>query len=248
MRAGVGHIGSSLSVADIVAALYDEVLRIEAPGDPERDRFVLSKGHAVLALYAAFFLRGWITQQQLNSYCGDGTYLGVHPEMALRGVDFCSGSLGQGLSIGVGAALAARLQRSARRVFVLLSDAECNEGSVWEAAIFAAHHRLANLIAIIDLNGQQALGYTKDVLNLTPMEERWSSFGWDVHTVDGHDRQQMCRTIAGLEMKACRPHMLVAHTVFGKGVSFMESKIKWHYHPMSAQEYQQAMQEIGDAT
>ena len=155
-RAHVGHIGSALSIADIIAALYGGVLRVSDPKDPERDRFVLSKGHAMLAVYAALFLKAWLKPEELNSYCGDGSLLGVHPECGLRGVDFASGSLGQGLPMAAGAALAARLQRSPRRAFALLSDAECNEGSVWEAVMFAAHHRLANLVAIVDLNGQQA--------------------------------------------------------------------------------------------
>src|SRR6188474_452255 len=150
-RANVGHIGSALSVADILAVLYHDVLRIPKPRDPERDRFILSKGHAALALYAALSLRGWLNAADLETYCGDGSLLGVHPEHQLCGVDFSTGSLGHGLSLGAGAALAARLQRSPRRAFVLVSDAECNEGSVWEAIMFAAHHHLSNLIAIVDL-------------------------------------------------------------------------------------------------
>src|SRR5438552_15150583 len=148
-RAHVGHIGSALSVADIVATLFSSVLEIADPDDPERDRFVLSKGHAALTLYAALHLRGWLTETQLDTYCADGTALGVHPERTLRGVDFSTGSLGHGLSLGTGAAYGARLQGSARRVFVLVSDAECNEGSLWEAVMFAAHHRLSNLVAIV---------------------------------------------------------------------------------------------------
>jgi transketolase len=244
MRAHVGHIGSALSVADIIAALYDGVLRVRDPKDPERDRFVLAKGHAMLAVYAALFLKGWVTQEELNTYCGDGTMLGVHPECGLRGVDFASGSLGQGLCMAAGAALAARLQQSPRRAFALLSDAECNEGSVWEAIMFAAHHKLANLIAIVDLNGQQALGYTDQVLSLSPLAERWRAFGWDVHEVDGHNVAAMQETITGLNTTAGPPHVLIARTTFGKGVSFMESKIKWHYWPMSDAEYRQAVQEV----
>ena len=177
-RARVGHIGSALSVADLIAALYGGVLRLPAPRDPERDRFILSKGHASLAVYAAFFLKGWIEADELNRYCGDDSRLGVHPEHALPGIDFSTGSLGHGLSMGAGAALAARLQSSKRRVFVLLSDAECNEGSVWEAVMFGAHHGLSNLIAIVDVNGQQALGYTKDVLDLSPLAARWLPSTW----------------------------------------------------------------------
>lgn len=243
-RANVGHIGSALSVADIIAALYGGVLLGRDPKDPGRDRFVLGKGHAMLAVHAALFLKGWLSQEELNTYCGDGSRLGVHPEYGLPGVDFASGSLGQGLSLAGGAALAARLQRSPRRAFALLSDAECNEGSVWEAVMFAAHHKLANLIAIVDLNGQQALGYTDQVLSLRPMAERWRAFGWDVHEVDGHDVAALQETLAALDTAAGPPHALIARTTFGKGVSYMEGQIKWHYWPMSDAECRQALKEI----
>ena len=243
-RAHVGHIGSALSVADIIAALYGLVLRITQPEDPDRDRCVLSKGHAALALYAALYLKGWITAELLNTYCADGSLLGVHPDYALRGVDFSTGSLGQGLSMGVGAALAARLQHSSRRVFVLVSDAEGNEGALWEAVMFAVHHRLANLIAIVDLNGQQALGYTDQVLSLSPLAARWQAFGWDVHAVDGHNVTRISETIGNLNTVSDAPHVLIARTIFGKGVSYMERQIKWHYWPMSEAEYHQALREI----
>jgi len=243
-RANVGHIGSGLSVADILAALYGGVLNLPAVDHPDRDRFILSKGHAVLGLYAALHLRGWLSAERLGTYCGEGSILGVHPEHTLPGIDFSSGSLGQGLSIGAGAALAARLKGSSRRVFVLVSDAECNEGSLWEAIMFAAHHRLANLVAIIDLNGQQALGYTENVMSLSPMAERWRAFKWDVHEVDGHDVAGMASTIAGLDTRDGAPHVLVARTTFGKGVSFMERQIKWHYWPMSDDEYRQALADV----
>ena len=157
-RAHVGHIGSALCVADIVAVLYGRVLQITEPSDPERDRFVLSKGHAALALYAALHIRGWISEEQLNTYCSDGTLLGVHPERALTGVDFATGSLGQGMAMAVGAAFAARLQGSSRATYTLLSDGECNEGSVWEAALFAAHHKLSNLTAIVDVKSATGTG------------------------------------------------------------------------------------------
>lgn len=169
----------------------------------------------------------------------------MHPEHALGGVDFCTGSLGHGLSIGAGAALAARLQRSSRAVYVLLSDAECNEGSIWEAVMFAAHHKLSNLIAIIDLNGQQAFGYTRDVLHPSPMEERWRAFGWNVHDVDGHDHSQLASVIGSLDTSSGAPHLILARTTFGKGVSYMENKIKWHYWPMSDDEYTLALSEVG---
>ena len=247
MRAHVGHIGSALSIADIVSVLYESVLRISDPDLPDRDRFILSKGHAALALYAALFLKGWLSEATLNTYCADGSLLGVHPERALKGIDFCSGSLGQGLPIGAGAALAARLQQSKRRVFVLVSDAECDEGALWEAVMFSAHHHLSNLIAIVDLNGQQALGYTNLVLDLSPLAERWRAFGWDVHEVDGHNIDEMVSTISDLNTLSGPPHVLIAHTVFGKGVSYMEHQIKWHYWPMSEAEYRQALAEVGVA-
>ena len=243
-RAGVGHIGSALSIADLVAVLYADVLTAVDPEDPDRDRFVLSKGHAALALYAALHLRGWLSREDLATYCTDASLLGVHPEAALRGVDFSTGSLGQGLAMGTGAALAARLAGSARRAFVLLSDAECNEGSVWEAVMFAAHHRLANLVAVVDVNGQQALGYTDAVLSLSPLAERWRAFGWDVHEVDGHDHADLARALTGLDTRAGLPHVVLARTVFGRGVSFMEGQIKWHYSPMSETEYRQALAQV----
>ena len=239
-RAGVGHIGSALSVVEIVSALF-RVLRGE-PGEPDRDRLVFSKGHAALALYAALHLSGELSRDQLETYCGDGTLLGTHPEHALSGVDFSTGSLGHGLSIGAGAALAARMQGSDRRVYVLVSDAECNEGSLWEAVMFAAHHRLVNLIAIVDANGQQALGYTRDVLDLEPLPARFGAFGWETDEVDGHDVDALA---AALESDGERPRAIVARTTFGKGVSYMEGLVKWHYWPMSDAEYERAISEVG---
>ncbi|HTW83813.1 MAG TPA: transketolase [Candidatus Sulfotelmatobacter sp.] len=241
-RANVGHIGSALSIADILAALYGSILRIPAPSDPDRDRFVLSKGHAALALYAALQLRGWLSEEELATYCGEESLLGVHPEAELRGVDFCTGSLGQGLAMAAGSALAARKSGSARRTFVLLSDAELNEGSTWEAVMFAAQHRLSNLYAFVDVNGQQALGYTKDVIAIENPTERFAAFGWDAREVDGHDVGAMRAAVDGAS--ADRPHVFVARTVFGRGVSYMQSQIKWHYWPMSAEEFEQAMTEV----
>ena len=251
-RAGVGHIGSALSIADIVATLYGGVLRVDDPTDPERDRFVLSKGHAALALYAALHLKGWVTAEQLATYCGDGTMLGVHPEAALPGVDFATGSLGHGLSMGAGAALAAGLQGASRRACVLVSDAECNEDSLWEAAMFAAHHKLSNLTAIVDVNGQQALGYTRDVLDLSPLAERWRAFGWDVDEVDarGDDAQEQLLPALNEpdDTDSSKPRAVIVKTVFGKGVSFMQNRIKWHYWPMSEEQYRQAIEEVDPAS
>jgi transketolase len=246
-RAGVGHIGSALSVADIINCLYFHVLNLPTVNHPDRDRFVLSKGHAALALYAAFYLKGWITRETLETYCADGSLLGVHPEHCLPGIDFSTGSLGQGLPFATGSALAALRQGSSRRVFVLMSDAECNEGSVWESVMFSAHHKLANLYVVIDLNGQQALGYTKDVLDMRPLDEKWRSFGWETAIVDGHSIDEMQQCIAGMACQKSRPHVLIARTIFGKGVSFMESQIKWHYSPLSNAEYERALRELAEA-
>jgi transketolase len=242
-RANIGHIGSSLSIADILGVLYSGVLR-GGDGDPDRDRFILSKGHAVLALYAALHSAGRMDEETLCGYCADGSALAGHPEHKVPGIDFSTGSLGHGLTYGGGAALAARLDGSERRVFVLLSDAELNEGSVWESVMFAAHHGLANLVAIVDVNGQQALGYTRDVIDLSPLPDRWAAFGWDVHEVDGHDTAAFEREIAELDTAAGPPHVILARTVFGRGVSYMESQIAWHYWPMSDEQYAQALDEV----
>ena len=243
-RAGVGHIGSALSVADIIETLYERVLDLPSLDAPDRDRFILSKGHSSLALYATLHLRGYLSAEMLRTYCGEGSLLGVHPQHALAGIEFTTGSLGHGLSIGAGAAIAARMDGTAHRVFVLISDAECNEGAVWEAAMFASHHQLANLVAIVDMNGQQALGYTVDVLGLSPLDERWRAFGWNVQDVDGHDRDALEATIGNLDVDAGKPHVLIARTIFGKGVSFMEGLVKWHYQPMTSEEFQLALSEV----
>jgi transketolase len=246
-RAHVGHIGSALSIAELLSVLFAGPLAGVDPGDPDRNRFVLSKGHAALGLYGAMYACGQLSAAQLDTFCGDGTEVVGHPEHLLSGIDFSTGSLGHGLSIATGAALAGRLQSSRRDVFVLMSDAECNEGSVWEAAMFASQHRLANLTALIDVNGQQALGYTKDVIDLEPLAARWRSFGWDVHDVDGHDLEALtgaldaCTTAGAADA----PHVILARTTFGKGVSFMERRIEWHYLPMSDNEYELAVSELG---
>lgn len=248
-RANVGHIGSCLSIVEILSALHG-VLRGTAPDDPDRDRFALSKGHAALALYAVLKLQGSVSDEQMDTFCGDDSLLGVHPDSALPGVDFSTGSLGQGITFAVGAALGARLQGSLRRTFCLVSDAECNEGSVWEAAMFAGHHQLSNLVVIADMNGQQALDLTDRVCRAGNMADRWASFGWLVSAVDGHSVDELTRAF---ESPSDRPHIILARTVFGRGVEFMEKGIpitqthlpvqavNWHYLPMSDAEYALAM-------
>lgn len=258
-RANVGHIGSSLSVVEILCAVY-EALRVNGLGDPDRDRFVLSKGHAALGLYATLSIAGFLSPADLATFCGENSLVGTHPEVGLPGIDFSTGSLGQGLSMACGAALAARMQRSERRVFCLLSDAECNEGSVWEAAMFAAHHKLGHLMAIVDVNGQQALGLTRDVLDQSNPAERWRAFGWRVEEVDGHSLDELRMAIQNQEDQFGKPTVVLARTVIGKGVYFMEqgdsitqshippNPVNWHYLPMSDREFQLAIQALGNAS
>lgn len=242
-RANVGHIGSALSIADITATLYGSVVRRREIG-AARDRVVLSKGHAALALYAALELTGRLPAGTTETYCSDASLLGVHPERELDGVDFCTGALGHGLPMATGAALAARMAGSSRRSFVLMSDAELNEGSVWEAVMFAAHNRLSSLAVIVDLNGQQALGYTRDVIDISPPAEPWRTFGWDAHEVDGHDTAALDATLQNLDFVEGPPHVIIARTTFGKGISFMQSVIDWHYLPMTDEQYGQAVAEL----
>ncbi len=241
-RAHVGHIGSSLSIAEILAALYGSVLH-GRPDDQDRDRVVLSKGHAGLGLFAALVLSGRLDLAELESFGTDGSRLGVHPEPGVPGVDFGTGSLGQGLSVGAGAALAARMQGRASRAFVVMSDAELNEGAVWETAQFAGHHRLGNLVAVIDLNGQQAFGTTAEVLSIRDPGAAFSAFGWDVEHVDGHDEAAL---VAALDVtgQAGPPRVVIAKTIFGRGVSFMERQLKWHYLPLDDEQYARALAEL----
>ncbi len=246
-RANIGHIGSSLSIADILSVLFSGPLAAVNPADPHRHRFVLSKGHAALALYGALCATGRMSREALETYCADGVMSPGIPSMCCR-CRLLDRIARTRLVLATGAALAARLQHSSRRVFAVLSDAECNEGSVWEAAMFAAHHRLGNLVAIIDVNGQQALGYTRDVLDLEPLANRWDSFGWDVEEVDGHDVEQMAVALDRAVADESLPHVILARTVFGKGVSFMEQRIEWHYLPMSDDEYALALAELSGSS
>lgn len=242
-RAHVGHIGSALSIADLLAVLYGGVLRGDSD-DPDRDRFILSKGHAALALYAALHVSGKLSVEELNRFCTDGTPLGAHPEHRVPGIDFSTGSLGQGPSLAAGSALAARMQGSQRRVYALISDAELDEGAVWETIMFAAHHQLGRLTLVLDANGQQALGYTRHVLDLEPVAERFVAFGWRVTEVDGHDHDGLTRALASTGDAHAAPHLVLARTTFGKGVSFMESRIEWHYLPLTPDQFETAMTEL----
>jgi transketolase len=237
----VGHIGSCLSVADVLAVVYSAPWFHPVIGDRGRDRFVLGKGHAGLALYCTLEGAGVVSAADLDSFGEDGTGFGVHPETHTPGVDFATGSLGQGLGFAVGAALAARVQRTPRHVVALLSDAECNSGATWEAADFAGHHRLAGLVCIVDANGQQALGATRAILDQEPLAERWRHAGWSVREVDGHDHAQLA---AAVLPDVDGPVAVVARSIFGKGVPYMERQLEWHYLPMSPEQYDLALRAI----
>jgi len=242
-RSGVGHIGSALSVVDIMAVLWGSVMREPGTSNPGRDRFVLAKGHAALAQFAALRWRGLLTEKDFGQFCRDGSPIGAHPEHAVRGVDVSTGSLGQGLSVACGMAFGLRARKNPARVFVLMSDAECNEGQVWEAAQFASHHGLSNLVAVIDLNGLQALGPTKSILDLGSLGEKWRAFGWEAVESDGHDISALLKALGAKPGK--KPRMVVARTVLGKGVSFMEGKVEWHYRNLDAKLAVLAMKELG---
>lgn len=242
------HLGSSLSCADIVVAAYWGVLNIDPqrPDDPNRDRFILSKGHAATTLYAALAFRGFFDERELADYNCDGGVLAEHPgPHCVPGVEAATGSLGHGLPIGIGMALAGRLQRRNYRVYALLSDGECNEGSVWEAAMMASAQTLEKLCIIVDYNKWQATGRSNETLALAPLAEKWRAFGWTTHEVDGHDLATLVRLMRAVPDRSGRPVALIAHTVKGRGVSFMEDDNNWHYRIPNAAEVATAHRELG---
>jgi transketolase len=242
LAANVGHVGSALSVVEIVCALWQGVMRHPGSDRADRDRFILSKGHAALALYAALRGMGRMDEATFQTYCRDGSLLGGHPEHDLPGGDVSTGSLGQGLSVGCGLAQAFRLRRSPAQVFVLLSDAECNEGQVWEAALYAGHHRLDNLHVVVDCNGMQAMGPTAEILDLAPLAAKWQAFGWRADEVDGHDLEELLRCHTPKPQAA--PHVVIAHTRLGHGVSFMEDRLEWHYRNLTSELAARALREL----
>lgn len=222
---------------DIIAAIAPRVQGLGS-SDPVRDRFVLSKGHAALAWYCALRELKVIGDDVLETYGGEGTLLGTHPDPALVGVDFMTGSLGQGISFAVGSAMAAKHSPTPWSTYAVLSDSELGEGVTWEAALLAAHNRCSGLTVVLDLNGQQALGFTRDVLDTSAAPAAFGSMGWFVSEVDGHDVHALEAALSTpAEQLRGRPHLVVARTVAGKGVDFMERRIEWHYLPMSADQF-----------
>lgn len=247
-RARSSHIGSCYSIADLLAVLYGKLLRVDPynPDWPERDRFILSKGHGCAALYAVLAERGFFPMEWLDTFYQNGSRLAGHvTHNDVPGIEISMGSLGHGLSIACGMALAAKRDGKFFRVFALLSDGECDEGSTWESILFAPHHRLDNLIAIVDYNKIQSLGTVKEVMDLDPLADKWRSFNWSVREIDGHNINEIYAAISDIPFEAGRPSCVIAHTVKGKGVSFMENKLLWHYRSPQGEEFEAALAELG---
>ncbi|MGZ8376241.1 MAG: transketolase [Gemmatirosa sp.] len=247
---GSSHIGAIFSMADIVAVLYGYALRVEParPDWPDRDRFILSKGHAGAGVYAALAERGFFPVEWLERHYQDGSNLSGHvSHKGIPGVELSTGSLGHGLPVATGMALAAKLDGREHRVVALLSDGECDEGSNWEAILFAAHHGLENLVAIVDYNKIQSLGPVAETLALEPFADKWRAFGWGVVEVDGHDHAAMRACWDALPATVGRPTCILAHTVKGKGVSFMEHAVLWHYRTARGHELDAALAELEGA-
>ncbi|HVU38456.1 MAG TPA: transketolase [Opitutales bacterium] len=247
-RAGTPHLASALSCVDALTVLYWRVAQINAdqPADPARDRCILSKGHAASALYAVLATRGFFPRSELETFAKHGAALAEQPAPGCApGVELATGSLGHGLPVGTGLALAARIQKQPYRVFVVMSDGECNEGTVWEAAMLAAAHKLGRLTIVIDYNKWQATGRSNEVMALDPLVDKWRAFGWDAQELDGHDLAALDRALTAPAGE--RPRAIVAHTVKGKGVSFMEDDNNWHYRVPTAEEVEKARLELGIA-
>ena len=246
-EARASHIGSSLSEVDILTVLYFKILSID-PKNPwfdDRDRFILSKGHGVAALYATLSQKGFFPENILDTYCKEGGKLPGHSTRnCAPGVEVSTGSLGHGLPMGAGMALAGKRDKKNYRVFVLMSDGECDEGTTWEAALFASHHGLDNLIVIIDYNKLQAFGRTNEVLNLEPLKEKWQSFGWKVKEIDGHNFSEIENALSRIPFEKTKPSLIIANTVKGKGISFMEDKLEWHYKNLTQEDYGKALKEL----
>lgn len=241
------HFGGGLSMVEILVALYGHVLNYKN-NDPrweDRDRFILSKGHGVLGFYAALYTFGLIGKKEIMSFQQNESEFIAHPIMDLDfGIESSNGSLGHGLSLGVGIAMAARLKKKAFKTFVMLGDGECNEGSVWEAVMCASHHKLNNLIAIVDRNSMQNDGESIDIMSFSSMESVWRGFGWNVASIDGHDLDSLVENLVP-EKTTDKPTVIIANTIKGKGISFMENVASWHHGTLTQKTYDQAIEELG---
>lgn len=246
-RAKSSHVGTALSVIDILVVLYFAQLNIDPiqPTDKDRDIFILSKGHGSAALYAILALAGFVEEGRLIEYYADGGSMPGHPAyQCIPGVEASTGSLGHGLAIALGQAQAQSIMSSSSRTFVLLGDGECNEGSIWEAAMYAAHLKPRNLVAIVDCNGLQGLGHTNEVTALHPLRDKWESFGWRAIDVDGHDHEALQRAFENAKTISDAPVVILAKTVKGKGVTFMEDRLEWHYKSPNTEQLSVALGDL----
>lgn len=247
---GASHVASALSCADIVAVLYARIMNYDAenPKSDKRDRVILSKGHAGAAIYAALAEEEFFDIEELKTYYKNGSKLSGHiSHKGVPGVEFSTGSLGHGLSVGAGMAMSAKMDEKSHKIYVILGDGECDEGSIWECALFASNYKLNNLIAIIDHNGMQGLGKCEKVIKLEPIEEKWKAFGWNVITLDGHDVDALEKAFNSVKDINDKPTVIIANTVKGRGVSFMENKLVWHYKDPQGEEYEKAIKELEEA-
>ncbi len=245
-KAGAGHTGGDLSCIDILSVLYNRILNVTPHSfdNPDRDRFVMSKGHSVEALYVVLADRGFFPENDLETLCRyRSPYVG-HPTRKVRGIEQNTGALGHGLSVAAGMALAGKMDGRSYRVFCLLGDGELAEGSNWEAALTAAHYRLDNLVTVVDYNRLQITGRTRDVCNTDPLADKFAAFGWAVRECDGHDLEELTRQLRSTPFEAEKPSVLIAHTIKGKGVSFIENQPAWHHHVPDDEEYAAAMLEL----
>jgi transketolase len=245
-----GHVGSSFSLVEIFRVLYDDILNYD-PANPRwagRDRCILSKGHGCLALYAILADKGFFPESELWKFCKPDGILGGHPEYGkVPGVEASTGSLGHGLSIGTGMALNARVEGASYRIFVVISDGESNEGSVWEAALCAAKHKLRNLVVLLDYNKQQSYGTTYEVLDLEPLPDKWRAFGFTVSEVDGHSVPELRAALTRTSVEPSRPSIIICHTIKGKGISFVENNLSWHHKTkISDEEVGALMKALGE--
>jgi transketolase len=247
-RYGTGHFGGAMSAADVVASLYKGVMKYD-PQNPkweERDRFILSKGHSCLALYSILSQTGYFDRSLLKEFCNKyDTMLGGHPEMKLPGVEANTGSLGHGIAVGLGIALSARIDKKDYKVFVIAGDGELQEGSNWEAAMSAAHHKADNLVVIVDKNKLQLGGPTDEVISLGSLEDKWKSFGWGVRAVDGHNVEEILTALSEVPYCSGKPSVIIANTIKGKGLKIAENKVDWHYKALTRQQYEELKDIMG---
>lgn len=247
-KANAGHIGGDLSCLNVLTALYFGVMNVNPkfPKDEMRDRFVMSKGHCVEALYVTLESRGFISSEMLDTLGNYGSVLSGHPTIEVPGIEVNSGALGHGLSVGVGMAIAAKMNKVDYKTFVLMGDGEQGEGSIYEAAMAANQYKLDNLIAIIDRNRLQISGTTEEVMSIESINQRWTALGWDVKEMNGDSIEDIVATLGKIDYSNNQPHMLISHTTKGKGISYMEGVAKWHHGVPSAEQYQEAIKEISD--